>query len=176
MPEANGTPLLDVDLDALFGEMQPALLRAARRWAPAESIDDVVQDTWMGVLKGIDRFEGRSRLSTWVFGILWRQCCRQWRIIDTKPTVGIDGREFACQSVDADPGRVAELRDDLARTFDAMEDLPERYREVILMRDVLDRPAAETCTAMDLSQANQRVLLHRARGRVRSVLADLVAS
>ena len=70
----------------------------------------------------------------------------------------------------------AELRDDLARTFDAMEDLPERYREVILMRDVLDRPAAETCTAMDLSQANQRVLLHRARGRVRSVLADLVAS
>ena len=111
-----------------------------------------------------------------MFGILWRQCCRQWRRIDAKPTVDIDDHELASRAADIDPSRVAELRDDLARTLDAIDDLPDRYREVIVLRDLLDRPATETCAVMDLSEANQRVLLHRARGRVRSSLPDLVAS
>lgn len=166
----------NVDINALFAEMQPALLRAATRWAPSESIDDVVQDTWMGVLNGIERFEGRSKLSTWIFGILWRQSCRQWRKIDAKPTVDIGDHDLVAYGAGVDPGRVAELRDDVERTFEAIDDLPDRYREVIVMRDVMDRPAAETCEVMDLSEANQRVLLHRARGRVRTSLPDLVAS
>ncbi len=165
-----------VDIDTLFAEMQPALMRAARRWAPSESIDDVVQDTWMGVLNGIDRFEGRSKLSTWIFGILWRQSCRQWRRIDAKPTVGIGDHDLVADETGVEPGRIAELRDDVERTLDAIDDLPDRYREIIVMRDVLDRPAAEACEVMDLTEANQRVLLHRARGRVRTSLPNLVAS
>ncbi|MGI9615358.1 MAG: RNA polymerase sigma factor [Acidimicrobiales bacterium] len=176
MSPACALPTSDHDLDALFAEMQPALLRAATRWAPAEVVDDVVQDTWVGVLNGIDRFEGRSQLSTWVFGILWRQCCRQWRKIDSKMAIDIEPEELALESVDVDPGRLVELRDDVDRTMDAIEDLPERYRQVIGMRDVLDRSASETAATMNLSQANQRVLLHRARNRVRSTIPDLVAS
>ena len=176
MPETSDPPLSDAGLEALFVEMQPALLRAARRWAPAEFVDDVVQDTWIGVLNGIDRFEGRSQLSTWIFGILWRQCCRQWRKIETKPTVDIEPHDLASDAPDVDPSRVAELRDSVARAVDAIDDLPDRYREIIVLRDILDRPAAETCEVMDLSEANQRVLLHRARGRVRASLPDLVAS
>jgi RNA polymerase sigma-70 factor (ECF subfamily) len=175
MSRTQDPPAPRLDVDRLAAELQPALLRAARRWAPAETVDDVVQDTWLGVIRGIERFEGRSQPSTWVFGILWRQCCRQWRKIDAKPTVHIGDEEIASDKADIDPGHVAEVRDALARTFDAIEDLPDRYREVILLRDVLDTPAAETCDAMNLSEANQRVLLHRARGRVRSSLPDLAA-
>ncbi|MGI9613228.1 MAG: RNA polymerase sigma factor [Acidimicrobiales bacterium] len=175
VPAAHATPS-DHDLDALFAEMQPALLRAATRWAPAEVVDDVVQDTWVGVLNGIDRFEGRSQLSTWVFGILWRQCCRQWRKIGSRPTIDVEPEDLALEAVDIDPSRMVELRDDVDRTMDAIDELPERFRQVIALRDVLDRSASETAATMDLSQANQRVLLHRARNRVRTSIPDLVAS
>ena len=165
-----------IDFDALFAELQPGLLRAANRWAPAEAVDDVVQDTWLGVLRGIDRFEGRSRLSTWVYRILWHQCCGQWRRIDKKPPIDANPPDLASDKLEADPGLMVELSDHLRQVHDAIDELPNRCRQVIVLRDILDLSAPETCKAMELSEANQRVLLHRARSRVRASLPSLLAS
>jgi RNA polymerase sigma-70 factor (ECF subfamily) len=176
----------------LVERYQPAMLRIARMYVSTRAVaEDVVQDAWLGVVKGIDGFEGRSSLRTWIFRILVNQArtraVRDARSIpfsaledDDQPAVepaafGGDGRwRSAPPRLDSDPetGLLgAELRERLLR---AVDDLPPAQRAVITLRDLVGVPAPEVSELLEISDGNQRVLLHRARARVRAALAPLM--
>jgi RNA polymerase sigma-70 factor (ECF subfamily) len=177
--------------DAAFAELvrrhQAALLRVARIFVPAAQAEDVVADTWLGVLNGIDRFEGRSSLKTWIFRIL----------TNTAKTRGQrEGRSLPFSALEDDEGHfepaVARerftgaghwgvpppawpeerlLRSETRAVLGAaIDQLPPTQRTVISLRDVEGWSAAEVRNALDLSETNQRVLLHRARAKVRRAL------
>jgi len=175
----------------------PTMLRVASLYVRNRSVaEEVVQETWLGVLKGIDRFEGRSTFKTWLFRILTNTATtRAVREGRTVPFSALAGDELADDepSVDADrflaPGdrwanhwASSPLRfDDLpegrllssetvAVARAAIEELPEVQRAVITMRDIAGFSSEEVCGELGLSEGNQRVLLHRARTKVRVVL------
>lgn len=184
----------------VLDEWSPGMLRLARSFVSTpESAAEVVQDTWLAVLRGIDGFEARSTLKTWVFRILVntakRRATRERRSVPMS-SLGSDAAEDAGPTVDPDrfqgpgepyPGHWRQLPAPFAaiapspeqRTLDAelaarLEDalacLPERQRLVITLRDVQGHSAEEVCAVLGISPANQRVLLHRARARVRARL------
>lgn len=173
--------------------LYPSMIAVARGYVRVRSdAEEVVQEAWLGVLKGLDRFEGRSKLRTWVLQIVaniardravrearslpfssfevgdepvveperfrgpdepypggWRSFPRDWR---TLPEERLLARETL----------------DLVRR--AIEELPDAQRTVITLRDVAGCAADEVCEALAISDGNQRVLLHRARARVRAQL------
>ena len=162
--------------------------------------DEVVQETWLGVLNGIDRFEGRSSVKTWVFRILVNRAkTRGERERRTVPFASAfdPGREGSVELVD--PGRFepsdhplvpvhwaappdawrgspeARLRGSETRAAltEALDALPPAQREVVTLRDVHGWSAVEVCNALDVSETNQRVLLHRGRTRLRQALEEL---
>lgn len=176
---------------ALVGRHQRAMLRVARLYVASEAAaEDVVQETWLAVLKGLPRFEGRSSLRTWIFRILTRRAQtygqRDARSLPFAALRGPDG--------DGDPAVPGErFRDDgewalapaswedmpeerlLAAETRALLDqavaaLPPSQRAVITLRDIEGWAADEVCAMLGISDANQRVLLHRARSRVRAAL------
>jgi RNA polymerase sigma-70 factor (ECF subfamily) len=169
-----------------------ALRRVARTFVrtPAAA-DDVVQETWLGVIRGLSEFQGRSSLRTWIFTILVNRArtrgARDARSIpfsaldhDDGPTVdpgafAADGHWSSAPSrLDGDPeSRLlsAELRRHLLR---AVDELGPAQRAVITLRDLVGASAEEVCELLELSEGNQRVLLHRARSHVRSALVPLV--
>jgi RNA polymerase sigma-70 factor, ECF subfamily len=176
----------------LLDRHDAALRRVARTFVRTDSsADDVVQETWLGVVRGLPAFEGRSSLRTWIFRILVNQArtraVRDARSVpfsaiadDDRPAVepaafGPDGRwTSAPPRLDADPETgllTAELRHHL---IDAVDRLPDNLRAVITLRDIVGLEAAEVCDLLEITDANQRVLLHRARARVREALAPLV--
>ena len=178
--------------EALVAQHDGALRRVARTFVRTDSaVEDVVQETWLGVLRGLDGFEGRSSLRTWVFRILVNQArtraVRDARSLpfsalehDDAPAVeptafAADGRwSSAPPRLDGDPESgllSAELRSHL---LEAVDTLSADQRAVITLRDLVGMPAAEVCDLLDLSEGNQRVLLHRARSRVRMALMPLV--
>lgn len=173
------------------------MLTLARNFVSTEaSAEEVVQETWLAVIKGLDRFEGRSALRTWVYRIL----------VNTAKTRGVkEHRTLPWSSVAGDdagpsldpalfqsaggayPGHwraapaawpqdvavegsvlAGEVRGALRTAVDA---LPDRQRTVLTLRDVLGHSSDEVCEMLEISQANQRVLLHRARTAVRAGLA-----
>jgi RNA polymerase sigma-70 factor (ECF subfamily) len=157
------------------------------------SAEDVVQDTWLAVIRGIDGFEGRSSLRTWVYRILLNTAKRRgvresrtlpWSSLADDGPAGLDpelfrgpGEEYAggWRSFPADwPATDTVLLAGEVRTHvrTAIDGLPERQRVVITLRDVLGHTSEEVCEALEISAANQRVLLHRARTEVRSRLAS----
>lgn len=184
------------DLDAftaLVTTLSPALLRAARTWVDSTAgAEDLVQDTWVTVIEGIDRFEGRSSLRTWVFGILVnlgrRRAVRDRRWVpfsaawsdDRAAAVPPDrfhraGARAGTWSSpprrwDEDPGDGVEAAELRAVIDAAIGRLPRRQREVVTARDVLGWPADETCRILGISDGNQRLLLHRARAKLRAAL------
>ena len=158
-----------------------------------DAAEDAVQETWLRVLAGLDRFEGRSSLKTWIFGILLNvvrsRRRRESRLLPftslfrhDEPGIGpiVDPDRFNSD------GRWTSLPDNwaglpesrllsqevLGRVGAAIDELPPKLREVIQLRDVAGLPAAEVATLLGISEANQRVRLHRARGHVRRVLED----
>ena len=169
-----------------------ALRRVARTFVrtPAAA-DDVVQETWLGVLRGLDGFEGRSSLRTWIFRILVNRA--RTRAVgdarsvpfsaledDDRPAVeptafGADGRwTSAPPRLEHDPESSLlrrELRDEL---LGAVDRLAPAQRLVITLRDLVGLPAEEVCELLDITDGNQRVLLHRARARVHAALTVLV--
>ncbi|GAB1692828.1 RNA polymerase sigma factor [Krasilnikovia sp. M28-CT-15] len=179
----------------LLDDWSPGLLRTARGYlASAESAEDVVQDTWLAVLRGIDRFQARSSLRTWVYRILINLAkTRVAREHRTVPLAEIDP-DGAGPTVDparfrgADdpyPGHWREfpaawpapeshlLSGEVRRAIGAaLAELPDRQRLVISLRDVQGYDAQEVCEILDISAANQRVLLHRARAAVRGRLEN----
>ena len=181
----------------LVERYQPAMLRIARMYVSTNAVaEDVVQDAWVGVLKGLDGFEGRSSLRTWIFRILVNTAkTRGQREARSLPFSSVwaaapDGES----SVDPDrffplghpltPGAWAEppvgwestpeelllSKEVLTEVSRAIEALPPNQREVIRLRDVLGWPSSEVRNALDISETNQRVLLHRARTKVRRAL------
>ena len=153
--------------------------------------DDVVQETWLAVIRGLDRFEGRSALSTWIFRILVNRArtraTRESRQIpfsalesDQGPTVdpdafGTDGRWRSAPSrFESDP-EASLLSDELrSHLLQAVELLAPAQRIVLTLRDLVGLDAADVCSLLEISDGSQRVLLHRARARVRTELAPLV--
>ena len=179
---------------ALVREYHPSLVRVARMYVSTQAAaEEVAQETWLAVLNGLDRFEGRSSLKTWIFRILTN-------IAKTKAVR--DGRTLPFSALQ-DPGRVPEAAVDADRFLDpehprwpghwvvkpvawpeealvaaetrerlaeAIEALPATQRAVISLRDIEGWSSEEVRNALDLSETNQRVLLHRARAKVREAL------
>lgn len=181
-------------LDAWSGGLRRV---AASFVANSATADEVVQDTWLAVLQNIDTFEARSSLKHWVFRIAAntakRRAARDSRTVpsgsmgpDDEPTV--DPSRFR-PTDQLYPGHwddlpepwpspdqetlAAEVRGLVA---DAVGRLPARQRAVITLRDIEGYSSKETCSLLDLSPANQRVLLHRARAAVRAELEDYLAT
>jgi len=177
---------------ALVERHDPAVRRVARTFVrTSTAADEVVQETWLAVIRGLSAFEGRSSLRTWIFRILVNRArtraVRDARSIpfsalesDDRPTVepaafAADGRWISAPPrLDCDPESgllSAELREHL---LDAVDDLSPAQRAVITLRDLVGAPPAEVCELLGLTEVNQRVLLHRARARVRAALLPLM--
>ena len=189
--------------EAVFAQLvdthTPSMLRVARGYVPSHEIaEEVVQETWIALLKGIDKFEGRSTLRTWLFTVM----------INIAKARGVRERRDADAAIAAysggtvDPARFRGSDDpypghwlpqetpspfpdtpegsalgrelvEIARR--ELDKLPERQRIVVTMRDMLGFDSIEVCELLDISMANQRVLLHRGRAAVRQVLEDYLA-
>jgi RNA polymerase sigma-70 factor (ECF subfamily) len=180
----------------------PSMLRVARMYVPSQAVaEDVVQETWLGVLQGIGRFEGRSSLRTWVFSILVNRArTRGERERRTIPFAALAGVETEGEFEAVDPARFVREGDAVGawaappvrwweeperalgsaeaveRIEAEIEKLPEMQRLVITMRDVLGLSSQDVRSALDISETNQRVLLHRARSKVRAGLEDYYAN
>lgn len=177
--------------NALVAEHGPWMLRLARRRAPSEAVaEETVQEAWLAVLQGIGRFEGRSSLRTWIFSIVSHVGAAQFnKEIRTIPFSSWSG-ELEGPSVPAErfqqagaphpggwltpPAPWDENPEQALTTHEAqraigaaIDRLPGVQREVISLRDVEGWTPAEVCNALGLTETNQRVLLHRARSRVR---------
>ena len=181
----------------LVDEYGPFLMRLALMHVPSRAIaEEVVQDTWVAVLNGIDRFEGRSSLRTWIASILLNMARtrghRERRVLpfsslrrrreEGRDEPAVDPDRFQSRR-DSNPGAWARppaewaspeerLATQEARRvlLEAIAGLPPRQREVIALRDISGWSAEETRNALGLSETNQRVLLHRARSKVRQAL------
>jgi RNA polymerase sigma-70 factor, ECF subfamily len=180
----------------LVREWHSSLLRVAQIFVPSRAIaEEVVQETWLRVLGALDRFEGRSSLKTWVFRILVNtaktRAQREGRSIPFSalrdparvPEPAVEPERFLSDYDEHHPGGWAapprELPEDrlLAaetreRIAQAIDELPANQRAVISLRDVEGWSADEVRNALELSEVNQRVLLHRARSRVRRALEE----
>jgi RNA polymerase sigma-70 factor, ECF subfamily len=145
--------------------------------------EEVVQDTWLGVLRGIGGFEGRSSVRTWLFRILVNRArtagARERRSVaigDAGPAV--DRSRFDATGHWAlPPERWVEEADDrldaaklAGQLRSAINELPDRQREVVMLRDVDGLSSDEVCSVLEISESNQRVLLHRGRSRLRQML------
>jgi RNA polymerase sigma-70 factor (ECF subfamily) len=187
--EATFTELVDT-----YGS---ALLRVAMVYTGTRAVaEEVVQDTWAGVLHSLERFEGRSSLKTWLFKILTNiaitRAGREGRSVPFSSLVqrevdeggaAVDPDRFFPADHDRWPGHWAlaptrwqtpeegllsgETRTVILR---AIEQLPPAQRTVMTLRDIEGWPSKEVCDALELSEGNQRVLLHRARTKVRMAL------
>jgi RNA polymerase sigma-70 factor, ECF subfamily len=177
----------------LIRELNPSLLRVARMFVPTSALaEDVVQETWLAVLNGIDRFEGRSSLKTWIFRILTNTAkTRGERERRSVPFSTLDPEEGGFEPAversrftgtghwavlprawPEDRLLANETRSMIER---AIERLPPSQRTVITLRDVEGWTADEVRNALELSETNQRVLLHRARAKVRSALEQYLS-
>jgi RNA polymerase sigma-70 factor (ECF subfamily) len=179
----------------LIGEYGAPLRRVARSYVATDAAaDEVVQDTWVGVLRGIDRFEQRSSLKTWIYRILLN--IARTRGVRDKRSVPFasldrdddDGPSFAPERFQGSSGPYpghwtafptrwtdqpeirAVGRETLAVVRDALEMLPPNQREVVRLRDIDGWTSTEVCNALELTETNQRVLLHRGRAKLRAAL------
>ena len=163
----------------------PALVRLAETFVSNRAIaEEVAQDTWLAVLKGIGGFEGRSSLKTWIFRILANRArstgTRERRTVPVDPEGGgvVDRRRFDDGGVWAEPpahwsdevDRRLSAGPFLAEVWAAVSRLPESQRAVVTLRDVDGLSSKEVCDVLGISEANQRVLLHRGRSRIRAAL------
>jgi RNA polymerase sigma-70 factor, ECF subfamily len=173
------------------------LLRLAMIFVPSQAVaEEVVQETWMGVLQGLDRFEGRSSLKTWIFRILTNRAKtraqREGRSVpfSSLPEFTTDAFEPAVEperfmgpdqqwpghwvsfprSWDELPDERILSQETMACIQEAIDTLPTGQREVITLRDIDGCSSNEACDLLGVSEVNQRVLLHRARSKVRRAL------
>jgi RNA polymerase sigma factor, sigma-70 family len=181
----------------LVEKHQAGMLRVARMYVSSQAVaEEVAQDAWIGILQGIRRFEGRSSLRTWMYRILTNIAkTRGQREGRSVPFSSLAGEDIDAPSVEAEwfqpagerwEGHWSSLPSDwsgmpeerllggetlsvIGRTLEA---LPAMQAEVIRLRDVLGWSSEEVRNALDISETNQRVLLHRARARVRKALEE----
>lgn len=177
-----------------------AMVRLALSFVPSRAVaEEVTQEAWLGVLNGIDRFEGRSTLKTWIFRILVNRA--KTRGERESRSVPFSSLETPGDEPSVDPDRFLDTESRTPGAWQsppqswgqepeqkllsaegqemierAIETLPAAQRSVITLRDVHGLEAAEVAKLLDLSDGNQRVLLHRARSKVRQILEGYFAS
>ena len=178
----------------LLNRYGSSMLRVALLYVPSRAVaEEVVQEAWLGVLAGLDRFEERSSLKTWIFRILTNRAkTRGEREGRTVPFSSLAGDDYDDEpAVDADrfhssgrwpghwaapPRAVPEERllatEARERVEAAIAVLPPNQRAVMTLRDLDGFGPEEACSVLDISETNQRVLLHRARTKVRAALED----
>jgi RNA polymerase sigma-70 factor, ECF subfamily len=170
----------------LAGKYQGVMLSIARGYVPSGAVaEEVVQEAWIGVLRGIGRFERRSSFRTWLFRILVNRAIsagvrerRSVPVDDMGPVV--DASCFGAGGTwRVPPEAWADQVDDqvaaakiAARILAAIGELPLRQREVVTLRDVQGMGSGEVCAVLGISDANQRVLLHRGRSKLRQVIGS----
>lgn len=160
------------------------MLALALSFVPSRAVaEEVVQDTWLGVLRGIGGFEGRSSVRTWLLRILVNRAktagAKERRSVAVAdPAPAVDGARFdQAGGWVVPPEHWSDQIDDrlraakmAGRARTAIEDLPGLQRQVVLLRDVQELGSDEVCSVLGISAVNQRVLLHRGRSRLRQVL------
>jgi RNA polymerase sigma-70 factor (ECF subfamily) len=180
--------------ESAFAEVVDAyhssMVRLAQTFVSSRAVaEEVTQDTWLAVLKGIGRFEGRSSLKTWIFRILSNRArstgVREQRTtpVDVSDEAAVDRRRFDAGGAWSDPP--AHWSDEVVDRFSsgplvaqvraAISDLPESQRAVVTLRDLDGLSSKEVCDVLQISEVNQRVLLHRGRSRIRARLEDELA-
>ncbi|MFA9271764.1 MAG: RNA polymerase sigma factor [Baekduiaceae bacterium] len=177
----------------LVRRYQPTMLRIARMYVKTPgAAEEVVQETWLGVLRGLDRFEGRSSVKTWIFRILVNQAktrgVRDQRVTPFASLEGDDGPTLESSRFGDDgwwtahpgawsqlPAERLESKETIAAVRDAIAELPARQQEVIVLRDLVGLDGAEVSDSLGITEGNQRVLLHRARAKVRAALEGELA-
>jgi len=168
----------------LVERYQMPMVRLAQSMVGSQAVaEEAVQDTWMGVVRGIEHFEGRSSLKTWLFRILGNRvrsarASEEKRTLDRAPSV--DPSRFDAHGQWAEP--VQHWDEDVEERVDAsiivpalreaLDQLPGRQRQVVLLRDVEGLTSEETCQVLGLQPGNQRILLHRGRAALREKLVD----
>ena len=182
---------------SLIDQYHTSMLRLAMIFVSSQAVaEEVVQDTWIGVLQGLDRFEGRSSLKTWIFRILTNRAKtraqREGRSVpfSSLPEFTHETHEPAVEperfrgpdqqwpghwisfppSWDEIPEERFISLETMTHIQEAIDNLPPGQREVITLRDVEGWSSDEACNLLGVSESNQRVLLHRARSRVRRAL------
>jgi len=180
----------------LVDRYHTSMVRVARAYVSSkEAAEDVVQDAWLGVVQGLGRFEGRSSLKTWMFRIVINKAMtrgsRDARSVpfsslgpaepSVEPSRFVDSGRWAgfwssLPSASDVPERVLLSQEARAMVDAVLATLPPNQRLVITLRDIQGFSADETCDLLGVSEANQRVLLHRARGRVRSALEEYLGA
>jgi RNA polymerase sigma-70 factor (ECF subfamily) len=173
-----------------------SLTRLARMFVSSDAIaDDVVSEVWLAVLTGLDRFEGRSSLRTWIFRIATNiaktRGVRESRSVPLSSLAGadedgptVDPSRFVrdgwwtgpLRSWDTDAARIALDDEAMARIQAEIDRLPDVQRMVITLRDVQGLSSEEVSALLDLTPGNQRVILHRARAKVRAALEEYFAA
>jgi RNA polymerase sigma-70 factor (ECF subfamily) len=182
----------------LLRTYESTLVRLAMIYVRNRAVaEEVVQETWLGVISGIERFEGRSSLKTWIFRILANiaktRAEREGRTIpfsalareaEAREEPSVEPERFLDAGHDRWPGHWASpparwdtvpeerlrAKETLAVVQAAIETLPAGQRAVITLRDIEGWSSEDVCELLDLSEGNQRVLLHRARSKVRAAL------
>lgn len=168
----------------------------ASQYVPSAVADEVVQDTWLAVIDGIDGFEGRSTLRTWIYQIMLNKARSRWRRERRTIPFAPGGPHHDPYEGAVPPGRLhhpdlgahywpeapprwetlpeerLESTETLAVLERAIADLPPAQREVVTLRDVEGWTGPEVCEALGISAANQRVLLHRGRVALRARLEE----
>jgi len=180
---------------ALVTRHHGALVKLALAFVPSRAVaEEVVQETWMAILESIARFEGRSSLKTWIFRILTNRArtrgAREGRSVpfsslqdEGRAEEAVDPARFTPAGMWANPPRRwdADTPEELlsraetrALIEQAIETLPSMQRAVVTLRDVAGWGSDEVCKVLELSETNQRVLLHRARSKLRAALERCV--
>jgi RNA polymerase sigma-70 factor, ECF subfamily len=187
---------VEAAFEHLIDMYHTAMVRLASIYTPNRRVaEEAVQETWIAVLQGLDRFEGRSSLKTWIFSILVNRARtiaqREGRYVlidsleDAEPSDPVISRDrfypadhpqwpntwiSAPPAWDSIPERKLES-DETRRVIEqAIGELPANQRAVITLRDMEELSSEEACNILEISETNQRVLLHRARTRVRRAL------
>lgn len=188
--EAELVARLQAGDEAAFVELvdryHSSLLRLATSFVPSRAVaEEVVQEAWLAVVRGIERFEGRSSLKTWLVRIVVNRArttgVRERRttpadLASDEPSVPRD--RFAANGQWSDPPAAwAEEAEDrltakelVQRIAAFLPEVPEAQRRVVMLRDFEGLAPAEVCDLLGISEANQRVLLHRGRSRIRGML------
>ena len=189
----------DRAFDHIVGGWSPMMRRVARAHVSTDaSAEEIVQETWLAVVHGLAGFEGRSSLRTWVFRILTNRA-KTCGVREARSVPWSSVRSSGPESPTVDPNRFRGPDDEYPRHWTvvgapqpwepspesaaltgeilsylgaALARLPERQRSVVTLRDVNGLTAEEVCEVLEITAANQRVLLHRARARLRQALED----
>lgn len=179
---------------ALVRELHGSLVRVAMTFVSSRATaEEVAQDTWRNVLASLDQFQGRSSLRTWIFRICTNRArtlagrearSTPFSELEQPGEAPVEPSRFNAAGMWAEPPQAwtddtpervldrAQAVEEIQRTLTQM---PAMQRAVVTLRDIQGLEAAEVCNALEISESNQRVLLHRARSRVRRALERLYA-